>query len=93
MGNRLKEVLKRERVTAYRPSKDLWIDQGELSSLFKRKQNISLAGLEQIAVYQGYDLTLIKRKKSRKGGSRNGDHLQAKKDLLDKVSPKRKVLL
>jgi transcriptional regulator with XRE-family HTH domain len=68
MGNRLREVLKREKVTAYRLWKDLGIDQGQLSKFFHGKQNISLEMLEQIAGYLGYDLVLVKRKKSRKGG-------------------------
>ena len=69
MGNRLKEVLKREKVTAYRLWKDLGIDQGQLSKFFSGKVNISLEMLEQIAGHLGYDLVLVKRKRSRKGGS------------------------
>jgi transcriptional regulator with XRE-family HTH domain len=68
MGNRLKEVLKREGVTAYRLWKDLGIDQGQLSKFFHGKVNISLEMVEQIADYLGYDLILVKRKGSRKGG-------------------------
>jgi transcriptional regulator with XRE-family HTH domain len=67
MGNRLKEALKREGVTAYRLWKDLGIDQGQLSKFFQGKVNVSLDMLEQIANYLGYDLVLVKRKKSRKG--------------------------
>ncbi len=87
MGNRLKEVLKRERVTAYRLWKDLGIDQGELSRFFKGKQNISLAVLERIADYLGYDLVLVKQKRPQKGGWQDGDNLQAKrkKGPMDKV--------
>ena len=68
MGNRLREVLQKEKVTAYRLWKDLGIDQGELSRFFKGKQNISLEKLGQIADYLGYDLLWVKRKRSRKGG-------------------------
>jgi len=68
MGNRLREVLKREGVTAYRLWKDLGIDQGQLSKFFHGKVNISLGILEQIADYLGYDLVLVKRKQSTKGG-------------------------
>ena len=68
MGNRLREVLKREKVTAYRLWKDLGIDQGEMSRFFKGKENISLKKLEQIADYLGYDILLVKRRHSRKGG-------------------------
>lgn len=68
MGNRLREVLKREGVTAYRLWKDLGIDQGEMSRFFHGKQNISLEMLEQIADHLGYDLMLVKRKQPMKGG-------------------------
>lgn len=68
MGNRLREVLKRERVTAYRLWKDLKIDQGQLSRFFKGKGNLSLEILEKIADYLSYDLVLVERKRSRKGG-------------------------
>ena len=68
MGNRLKEVLKREGVTAYRIWKDLGIHQSQLSKFFKGKVNISLEMLEQVADYLGYDLVLVKRKRPRKGG-------------------------
>lgn len=68
MGNRLKEVLKREGVTAYRLWKDLGVDQGELSRFFKGKQNISLEKLEQISRYLNYEIKLVKRNRSRKGG-------------------------
>jgi transcriptional regulator with XRE-family HTH domain len=68
IGNRLKEVLQREGVTAYRLWKDLGIDQGQISKFFHGKVNISLELLEQIADYLGYDLELVKRKQPKKGG-------------------------
>ncbi len=68
MGNRLRRILKREGVSAYRLHKDLEIDQGQLSRFFAGKQSISLKMLERIADYLGYELDLVKRKRSRKGG-------------------------
>lgn len=68
MENRLREVLKREQVTAYRLSKDLGIDEGQLSKFLNGKINISLKKLEQIADYLGYDIQLVKPNPSRKGG-------------------------
>ena len=68
MGNRLKEVLEKEGVTAYRLWKDLGIHQSQLSKFFHGKVNVSLEMLEQIADYLGYDLVLVKRKRARKGG-------------------------
>jgi transcriptional regulator with XRE-family HTH domain len=89
MGNRLKEVLEREEVTAYRLWKDLGIDRGQLSKFFSGKVNISLELLERIADYLQYDLVLLKRVHPKKGGKKNGDNLQAKKRVLDKVLSKR----
>ena len=68
VGNRLRDILTREGVTAYRLWKDLGIDQGQLSRFFKGVNNISLDKLEQIADYLGYDITFVKRKHPRKGG-------------------------
>jgi transcriptional regulator with XRE-family HTH domain len=89
MGSCLKEVLEREKVTAYRLWKDLGIDRGQLSRFFNGKVSISLELLERIADYLDYDLVLVKRARPRKGGKKNGDYLQAKKHVLDKVLSKR----
>jgi transcriptional regulator with XRE-family HTH domain len=68
MGNRLRKVLQREKVTAYRLWKDLDIDQGQLSRFFSGKESLSLEALERVADHLGYDLVLVKRKRARKGG-------------------------
>ena len=68
MGNRLREILRREKVSRYRLWKDLGMDQGEMSRFFHGKQYISLPKLEQIAEYLGYDIQFVKRRHSRKGG-------------------------
>ncbi len=68
MGNRLREILNREKVTAYRLCKDLEIDRAQLSRFMKGKVNISLNLLERIAEYLSYDLVLVKRKRSQGGG-------------------------
>jgi transcriptional regulator with XRE-family HTH domain len=67
MENRLKDIMQREKVTAYRFWKDLRIDQGQLSKFFQGETSISLKKLEQIADYLSYDLKLVKRKSSKKG--------------------------
>ena len=67
MGNRLKDILTREGVSAYRVCKDLGLDKGQLSRFLNGKNNLTLAKLERIADYLGYDLQLVKRKSSRKG--------------------------
>ena len=66
--NRLREILTREKVTAYRLSKDLGIDEGQLSKFLNGKINISLKKLEQIADYLGYDIRFVKVNTSQKGG-------------------------
>ena len=68
MGNRLKEVLAKEGVTAYRVWKDLGIHQSQLSKFFSGKVNISLEMLERIADYLNYDVVLVKRQRPKKGG-------------------------
>ncbi|MBU2054462.1 MAG: helix-turn-helix domain-containing protein [Proteobacteria bacterium] len=67
MGNRLKDILTREGVSAYRVCKDLGLDKGQMSRFLNEKSNLTLAKIERIADYLGYDLQLVKRKSSRKG--------------------------
>jgi len=66
--NRLREILTREKVTAYRLSKDLGIDEGQLSKFLNGKINVSLKKLELIADYLSYDIEFVKRNPSQKGG-------------------------
>jgi transcriptional regulator with XRE-family HTH domain len=66
MGNRLREILNKEGVTAYRIWKDLGIDQGEMSRVLNGKQNLTVSRLEMVADYLGYDLVFVKRKGSKK---------------------------
>ena len=67
MGNRLKDIMEREKVSAYRLCKDLGLDKGQVSRFLNGKQNLALDKVEKVADYLGYDLTLVKRKPSRKG--------------------------
>ena len=67
MGNRLKNIMNREKVTAYRLCKDLKIDQGHLSRFLHENAGVSLEKLEQIADYLGYDIDFVKRPHSQKG--------------------------
>jgi len=68
MENRLREVLKREGITPYRLWKELGIDQSVMSKFLRGRYGLSVRKLEQIADYLGYELTLAKRRPSRKGG-------------------------
>jgi len=70
MGNRLREVLNKEGVTAYRLQKALGVDRGQLSRFLNNQVDISLKKLVQIADYLGYDLVLVKRSKPKKKGGK-----------------------
>ncbi len=65
MGNRLKHIMTREKVTAYRICKDLGLNQGHFSRFIKGEASFSLEKLERIADYLGYDLEMVKRSPSR----------------------------
>lgn len=67
MGNRLKDIMEREKISAYRLSKDLELDKGHLSRFLNGKAEYSVKKLTIIADYLGYDIALIKRKPSKKG--------------------------
>lgn len=66
LGKRLKDILNREGITAYRLCKDLGLDQGQVSRFLNGKQNLALDKVERVVEYLGYDLELVKRP-SRKG--------------------------
>ena len=68
MEDRLREVLKREGITPYRLWKELGIDQSVMSKFLRGKGGISLKTMERIADHLGYELTLVKRQPSRRGG-------------------------
>jgi transcriptional regulator with XRE-family HTH domain len=67
MGNRLKNIIEREKISAYRLSKDLGLDKGHLSRVLNGKAQYSLEKLTIIADYLGYDIEFVKRKPSKKG--------------------------
>ena len=67
MGNRLKDIIEREKISAYRLSKDLGLDKGHLSRVLNGKAQYSLEKLTLIANYLGYDIAFVKRKPSKKG--------------------------
>ena len=67
MGNRLKNIIEREKISAYRLSKGLDLDKGHLSKVLNGKAEYSLKKLTAIANYLGYDIEFVKRKPSKKG--------------------------
>jgi len=67
MGNRLKDIMRREKISAYRLSKDLELDKGHLSKVLNGKAEYSLKKLDIIADYLGYDIDFVKRRPSMKG--------------------------
>ena len=67
MGNRLKNIIEREKISAYRFSKDLGLDKGHLSKVLNGKAEYSIERLTMIADHLGYDIEFVKRKPSKKG--------------------------
>jgi transcriptional regulator with XRE-family HTH domain len=67
MGNRLKDIIERDKISAYRISKDLNLDKGHLSKFLNGKAQYSVAKLTVIADYLGYDIEFVKRTPSKKG--------------------------
>lgn len=67
MGNRLKDILEREKVSAAKLCRDLGLDKGQVSRFLHGKQNLALDKVEKVADYLGYDLQWVKREPSRKG--------------------------
>jgi transcriptional regulator with XRE-family HTH domain len=67
MGDRLKDIIEREKISAYRISKDLGLDKGHLSKVLNGKAEYSIERLTMIADYLGYDIEFVKRKPSKKG--------------------------
>ena len=61
MGNRLKDIIRREKISAYRISKDLGLDRGHLSKFLNGKVEYSVKKLTIIADYLGYDIEFVKR--------------------------------
>jgi len=57
----LKEILKKEGKSNYYLSKELGINQGQLSSFLKGKKGISLKRLEQIIDHLGYEIFLFSK--------------------------------
>lgn len=67
MGNRLKDIIEREKISAYRISKDLGLDKGHLSKFLNGKAEYSVKKLTIITDYLGYDIEFVKREPSKKG--------------------------
>lgn len=61
MGNRLKGILNREKVSATRICKETGIDKGMMSRFLNGKINLSLKKLILIADHLGYDIKFVKR--------------------------------
>ena len=60
LGPRIKEILKAEGKSTYRLSKDLHIDQAQLSRFFNGKGGISIKKIERILDFLGYEITFNK---------------------------------
>jgi len=68
IGSKLKEILDREGITAYRLAMELGMGQSYLSRLFKNRFNPSYELVKNIADKLGYDIDFVKRKSQKKGG-------------------------
>jgi transcriptional regulator with XRE-family HTH domain len=62
IGSKLKGFLDKEKITAYRLSKDLGLTQGYLSRLFRDKFNPSYGLVKKIVEALGYEIRFVKRK-------------------------------
>ena len=70
IGGQIKELLAKERVTAYRLCKDLGLDQGYLSRVLNNDVNPSYEFTKQMLNYLGYDIRFVKIKSQKKGGEK-----------------------
>ena len=66
IGSELKKFLNKEKMTAYKLSKELDLTQGYLSRLFRDRFNPSYGLVKKIAEILGYEIRFVKSKK--KGG-------------------------
>ena len=75
LGNRVKDLIERKRISAHVLSKELNLDKSHLSRFLNGKAQYSLKKLTIIADYFGYDIDFVKRKRSKKKGEKDGLYL------------------
>ena len=61
VGQNLKQILRKEKVSAYRPGKDLKVDQAYLSKIINGKIQPTFAWMERVLKYLGYSIEFKKR--------------------------------
>jgi len=71
IGSKLKEILDRERITAYRLAKELGMNQSYLSRLFKNRFNPSYELVKNISEQLGYEIRFVKRQSQKKGDEKS----------------------
>ena len=58
---KLKQILRKEKVSAYRLGQDLKIDQGYLSRIINGKTQPTFAWMERVLKYLGYSIAFQKK--------------------------------
>ena len=61
VGLKLKQILKKEKISAYKLGQDLKIDQGYLSKIINGKTQPTFAWMEKVLKYLGYSIEFKKK--------------------------------
>ncbi len=70
IGGEVRELLAKEKVTAYRLSKDLGLDPGYISRVLSNDVNPSYEFTKQMLNYLGYEIRFVKIKSEKRGGEK-----------------------
>ena len=68
IGSRIKELLDKKKLTAYRMCADLGLDPSYLSKVLRNQINPSYEFTKQMLNYLGYEIRFVKIKSRKKGG-------------------------
>jgi transcriptional regulator with XRE-family HTH domain len=68
IGSRIKELLDKKKLTAYRMCADLGLDPSYLSRVLGNQINPSYEFTKQMLNYLGYEIRFVKIKSRKKGG-------------------------
>ena len=61
IGKKLKRLLKREKISAYKLGQEVKIDQGYLSKIINGKTQPTFAWMERVLKYLGYSIEFKKK--------------------------------
>ncbi len=68
IGSQIKELLGKEKKTAYRMCVDLGLDQSYMSKVLRNQVNPSYEFTKRMFNYLGYDIRFVKIKSKKEGG-------------------------